>query len=57
MKRQKRDRLERAQSQGYKAGVNGRSAETCPYQQVDAKSYWLGGWRDAKQDRDEGLIK
>ncbi|HGI9354719.1 TPA: ribosome modulation factor, partial [Vibrio cholerae] len=24
MKRQKRDRLERAQSQGYKAGLNGR---------------------------------
>lgn len=27
MKRQKRDRLERAQSQGYKAGLNGRSME------------------------------
>ena len=25
MKRQKRDRLERAQSKGYKAGLNGRS--------------------------------
>ncbi|WP_332306267.1 ribosome modulation factor, partial [Vibrio sp. 16] len=25
MKRQKRDRMERAQSQGYKAGLNGRS--------------------------------
>ncbi len=29
MKRQKRDRLERAQSQGYKAGLNGRSSEHC----------------------------
>ncbi|MCV5976625.1 ribosome modulation factor, partial [Escherichia coli] len=38
MKRQKRDRLERAQSQGYKAGLNGRSQEACPYQQVDARS-------------------
>ena len=38
MKRQKRDRLERAQSQGYKAGLNGRSQEACPYQQIDARS-------------------
>lgn len=30
MKRQKRDRLERAQSQGYKAGLNGRSMEAVP---------------------------
>jgi ribosome modulation factor len=57
MKRQKRDRLERAQSQGYKAGLNGRSSETCPYQQTDAKSYWLGGWRDAKGDIESGLFK
>ncbi|WP_211910556.1 ribosome modulation factor [Vibrio sp. B1FLJ16] len=51
MKRQKRDRLERAQSQGYKAGLNGRSQEACPYQQVDARSYWLGGWRDARDEK------
>jgi len=30
MKRQKRDRLERAQARGYQAGLNGRSSETCP---------------------------
>ena len=30
MKRQKRDRMERAQSQGYKAGLNGRSTDSCP---------------------------
>ncbi|GAL21258.1 ribosome modulation factor [Vibrio maritimus] len=57
MKRQKRDRLERAQSQGYKAGLNGRSMEACPYQQMDAKSYWLGGWRDARDDKQSGLFK
>ena len=57
MKRQKRDRLERAQSQGYKAGLNGRSMETCPYQQMVAKSYWLGGWRDARDDKHSGLFK
>ncbi len=57
MKRQKRDRLERAQSQGYKAGLNGRSQEACPYSQMDSKSYWLGGWRDAKDDKHSGLYK
>tara|TARA_B100000700_G_scaffold43193_1_gene44484 strand:+ start:714 stop:980 length:267 start_codon:yes stop_codon:yes gene_type:complete len=51
MKRQKRDRLERAHSQGYKAGMAGRSKEHCPYQQIDPRSQWLGGWREAVEDR------
>ncbi|ASM54057.1 MULTISPECIES: ribosome modulation factor [Pseudoalteromonas] len=51
MKRQKRDRLERAHSQGFKAGLAGRSKEHCPYQQVDPKSEWLGGWREAIDNR------
>jgi ribosome modulation factor len=51
MKRQKRDRLERAHSQGFKAGLAGRSKELCPYQQVDPKSEWLGGWREAIENR------
>ena len=34
MKRQKRDRLERAHAQGYRAGVTGRSKEICPYQNL-----------------------
>ena len=57
MKRQKPDRLERAQSQGYKAGLNGRSQEACPYSQMDSRSYWLGGWRDARDDKQAGLYK
>ncbi|HCV63696.1 ribosome modulation factor [Serratia proteamaculans] len=52
MKRQKRDRLERAHSRGYQAGIIGRSREYCPYQSsVDARSQWLGGWREAMEDR------
>lgn len=44
MKRQKRDRLERAHSRGYQAGILGRSREHCPYQlSVDTQSQWLGG--------------
>lgn len=51
MKRQKRDRLERAHSQGFKAGLAGRSKELCPYQQVEPRSEWLGGWREAIENR------
>jgi len=57
MKRQKRDKLERAHSQGYKAGVAGKSKEDCPYQGMDTKSNWLGGWREANEDRGIGLFR
>ena len=57
MKRQKRDRLERAHSQGFKAGIGGRSKEFCPYAQGDTRSQWLGGWRDAMEARNEGLFR
>ncbi len=57
MKRQKRDRLDRAHSQGYKAGITGRSREACPYQSSDIKSQWLGGWREAIDDKNLGLFK
>jgi len=57
MKRQKRDRLERAHSQGFKAGVAGRSKEVCPYQAQDIRSHWLGGWRDAMEAKGGGLYR
>ncbi|WP_165461189.1 ribosome modulation factor [Atlantibacter sp.] len=47
MKRQKRDRLERAHQRGYQAGMTGRPKEMCPYQAINQRSYWLGGWREA----------
>lgn len=57
MKRQKRDRQDRAYSRGYQAGVAGRSKEMCPYQATEIKSEWLGGWREAMTARQQGLIK
>ncbi|MBO9489394.1 ribosome modulation factor [Endozoicomonas sp. G2_1] len=57
MKRQKRDRLGRAHSNGYQAGAAGRSKDNCPYQNTDARSEWLGGWREAVTDRSQGLIR
>ncbi|GAB6262021.1 ribosome modulation factor [Photobacterium sp. R1] len=57
MKRQKRDRMERAQSRGYQAGLNGRSSDSCPYQTMDARMNWLGGWRDAREEVQSGRAK
>ncbi|GIU19759.1 MULTISPECIES: ribosome modulation factor [unclassified Shewanella] len=56
MKRQKRDRLDRAFSKGFQAGVGGRSKEICPYSTLDSKSQWLGGWREGIDGRLSGLF-
>ncbi len=55
MKRQKRDKLSRAHSKGYQAGITGRSKENCPFQTSNTRSEWLGGWREAIGDRSIGL--
>jgi ribosome modulation factor len=55
MKRQKRDKLSRAHAKGYQAGISGRSKENCPFHAFDARSHWLGGWREAATDRQHGL--
>ena len=57
MKRQKRDKLGRAHANGYQAGLGGKAKEQCPYQNIDVKSQWLGGWRDAISDRNLGIFK
>ena len=56
MKRQKRDRLGRAHANGYQAGLCGKQRENCPYSNIDVKSEWLGGWREAMTDRSSGLF-
>ena len=57
MKREKRDRQNRAHSRGYQAGILGRSKEKCPYEDLEIKSEWLGGWREAIEDRQQGLMR
>lgn len=54
MKRQKRDKLSRAHAKGYQAGIAGRSKENCPFQTTEVRSQWLGGWREAFEDRSLG---
>ena len=55
MKRQKRDKLSRAHSKGYQAGIAGRTKDNCPFQATQVRSEWLGGWREAIGDRSLGL--
>ena len=55
MKRQKRDKLSRAHSKGYQAGITGRSKDNCPFQTTESRFQWLGGWREAAEDRSLGL--
>ncbi|XNM61111.1 ribosome modulation factor [Escherichia coli] len=43
--------LERAHLRGYQAGIAGRSKEMCPYQTLNQRSQWLGGWREAMAGR------
>ena len=57
MKRQKRDKLSRAHAKGYQAGISGRSKELCPFQTSESRSEWLGGWREAIEDRNQGLAQ
>jgi ribosome modulation factor len=57
LKRQKRDKLSRAHSKGYQAGMIGRSKDNCPFQASGARSEWLGGWREAIDDRNLGFSK
>ncbi|NVJ65718.1 MAG: ribosome modulation factor [Gammaproteobacteria bacterium] len=49
MKRQKRDRLQRAHSKGFNAALHGQSKEVCPYEEINAKEEWLGGWREGRE--------
>ncbi|EMK4614235.1 ribosome modulation factor [Escherichia coli] len=47
----KSPRYKRAHQRGYQAGIAGRSKEMCPYQTLNQRSQWLGGWREAMADR------
>jgi ribosome modulation factor len=55
MKRQKRDRFQRAYVHGYKAGITGRSRDDCPSQDVNLREYWMSGWREGRGDHWAGM--
>ena len=55
MKRLKRNRIQRAFDKGYQLGLAGRSKENCPFLTGSARSKWLEGWREGRNDWREGL--
>ena len=54
MKRQKRDKTERAYTKGYNTGVSGRANDNCPHDETSQRQAWLNGWRDGWSDHVEG---
>ena len=54
MRRQKRDRNERAFQKGYLAGMNGKSKEACPLDNGTLHQEWINGWREGRIDLREG---
>ncbi len=56
MRRQKRDKHDRAFARGYQLGVHGKSKDLCPYQDTDTRQSWLSGWRTGREDNWDGFI-
>ena len=56
MNRQKRDRSQRAYSKGHSAGAQGHSRERCPYTVIEQRQQWLGGWREACEEKSAGFL-
>ena len=57
MKRPKRNRIQRAFDKGYQLGLAGRPSENCPFLTGVARSKWLEGWREGRNDWREGLTE
>ncbi|MAX54525.1 MAG: ribosome modulation factor [Alcanivoracaceae bacterium] len=56
MKRQKRNRDDRAYSRGYNAGLDGKSREDCPFGSLTARTNWMGGWREGRTHFAQGML-
>lgn len=56
MKRQKRDRITRAYTRGYQAGLDGRSRDQCPFDNDMPRHHWMTGWREGHVDQIHGYV-
>lgn len=54
MKRTKRNTDDRAYSKGYNAGLEGKSRDLCPFDALDKRTNWMGGWREGRAHYAEG---
>ncbi|MBV1879627.1 MAG: ribosome modulation factor [Pseudomonadales bacterium] len=55
MRRQKRDKTNRAYARGYNVGIHGKSKELCPHHNLDIRQSWLCGWRNGRGDNWDGF--
>lgn len=55
MKRQKRDKVARAYTRGYQAGLEGKSRDICPFGSLEARTSWINGWREGRVDQHHGM--
>jgi ribosome modulation factor len=46
MNRAKRDKTERAYKLGYNQGLKGHAKERCPFNELQMRRVWMGGWRE-----------
>ncbi|MDA0791364.1 MAG: ribosome modulation factor [Proteobacteria bacterium] len=56
MRRQKRDRTDRAFTRGYQTGQLRKSKDLCPYHTEESRSAWLNGWRTGREDSWDGYV-
>lgn len=55
MKRQKRNRDDRAYTRGYQAGLDGKSRDLCPFDGSPTRVSWMNGWREGRVDQHYGM--
>jgi len=56
MRRQKREKSDRAFARGYQNGVHGKSRDMCPFHDDIARQSWISGWRTGREDNWDGYI-
>lgn len=59
MKTKKREKTDRAFTQGFKAGVRGHEMESCPYtahELTELRGLWCGGWREGRSNYISGYL-
>lgn len=56
MKRQKREKTDRAFARGYQCGLHGKSRDLCPFHDEPSRQSWLSGWRTGREDNWDGYI-
>jgi ribosome modulation factor len=55
MKRQKRDKVARAYTRGYQAGLEGKSRDLCPFGSFETRTSWINGWREGRVNHHHGM--